>query len=214
MIHADFETIARDISELRDRRDQLAAALTESITRLRRLGTCPPDEVLTQAASYRRQYGDTRQRLSQEPWVPLTGLSASLEDWEQAVQLAQRQQHVSALLDEAAAWQIRGVDGPGPLASVRQDVEQIRTRLQDDADQTVHDLIAGRHPLTAMRTLVHCGDDLPDGEWAELLDRVLQGYGRELATAISRGKVLVRAEVPSPQAATSIAADRNIEVMT
>lgn len=213
MAATDFEPLSRGIGELRALRDRLVAALTESITRLRTLGTCPSSDVLETAGRYRHQYLETRERLSQERCALLAGPTASLEEWEQAIRLAQRQQQVTDLLDDAEALQVRGVDGPGPLARVLNDVEDLRRRMNDVADQHVNDLLEGRHPLTALLKLVHHSDSLADELWADLLDCVSNGYGRELATAISRGKIRGRAAVPWSDAAATVAETRESEVI-
>ena len=212
MAATDFETLRQDICELRTLRDRLTAALSESITRLRTCGASPSSDVLDIASRYRRQYWETRQQLSHERGAALAGPTDSLEEWEQAMRLAQRQQQATDLLDDAEAWQVRGVDGPGPLSKVRDDVANLRHRLCDDPDQALNDLFDGRHPLAAVQTLIQHGENLPDDEWTELLDRVSVGYGRELATAISRGKVLIRAANPLSDAAATAALDRKSEV--
>lgn len=213
MTSTDFETLSQEIGELRASRDRLAAALAESIARLRSAGTCPPGEVLDHAGRYRRQYLDTRQRLSRERCAELADPRASLEDWELALQRLQRQQQVTRLLDDAESWHVRGMEGPGPLAIIRDDVQQLRQRLGHDPDHVLDGLLEGRHPLAAVRTLIHLDDELSDGEWEELLDRVAEGYGRELATAVSRGKILVRVGNPVSEAASAVTIDRKIEVL-
>ncbi len=213
MTATDFETLSHEIGELRASRDRLAAALAESIARLRSAGTCPPGEVLDHAGRYRRQYLDTRQRLSRERSAELVDSRASLEDWEQALKRVQRQQQATILLDDAESWHVRGVEGPGPLAKIRDDVQQLRQRLSHDPGHVLDSLLEGRHPLAAVRTLLHRDDELSDGEWAELLDRVAEGYGRELATAVSRGKILVRVGSPVSDAASAVMTDRKSEVL-
>ena len=104
MAAMDYEPLSHDIGELRAMRDRLVAALTESIVRLRTLGTCPSSDVLDTAGRYRHQYQETRQRLSQERCAALAGPTASLEEWEQAIRLAQRQQQVTDLLNDAEAF--------------------------------------------------------------------------------------------------------------
>ena len=47
-------------------------------------------------------------------------------------------------------------------------------------------------PLHAVVTLVADGDELSDERWTLLLDSVSAAYGRELSTAIARGKLILR----------------------
>ena len=50
-------------------------------------------------------------------------------------------------------------------------------------------LVSGDHPLSGVVTLVADRDELPDERWRTLHDAVLASYGRDLATAIARGRL-------------------------
>jgi len=191
----DLETLGHEIRDLRDARDQLVTALTESIARFRTLGTSPPHDVLDRARRYRHQYVELHQRLQQYSLTEAAGSQTSLEDWDQSIHRAKRLQQITELLNEVEAWQVRGVQGPGPLAKVFDDIQNLRKKMSlenEDDDVAINDLIQGRHPLALVRKLVQHSEDLPDDVWTNCLDQVTESYGRELTTAISRGKVVVR----------------------
>jgi hypothetical protein len=55
----------------------------------------------------------------------------------------------------------------------------------------VHEIAAGGHPLVCLLTMVEGSTTLTDTEWANLHASVSGAYGRQLAIAAARGRLVV-----------------------
>ena len=75
------------------------------------------------------------------------------------------------------------------LADARQLRGELVTVPSDRARITAEQFLSPQGPLNAALTLVSEGQELTDEQWSQLLDSVSAAYGREISTAIARGKL-------------------------
>ena len=69
--------------------------------------------------------------------------------------------------------------------------EELLTVPTPQARATAEKFLSQQAPLNAVVTLVADGCELTDERWSLLLDSVSAAYGRELSTAIARGKLVL-----------------------
>lgn len=195
---ANLDSLATEIGALRTSRDELVSALTLAVADLRESGLAPNVEILAAARDYRRRYEVVGRQVNEDR--ALAGLigTESLEAWEQAVQRGQRQRKLSALFSDLRRLELRGGELPGPLSRVWETADEIHQRIEAGDQRLADDLLSGRHPLTSLLVLVREGETLADDAWSELQDRVTASFGRELSTALARGKIRLGASAPVP----------------
>ncbi|MBS0202370.1 MAG: hypothetical protein JSS49_05675 [Planctomycetes bacterium] len=89
---------------------------------------------------------------------------------------------------EFAPWQRCLDDG----MNVRAELSSSSTT---QAKAVAEQFLSLRSPLNAALTLVTGGHELTDDRWSMLLDSVSAAYGREISTAIARGKLILKTDV-------------------
>jgi len=81
--------------------------------------------------------------------------------------------------------------------------ENIEKRTGGDLPADLQSLITGTHPLCALLELVKAADDLDDETWSLHNETLTTAFGRQLATAVARGKL----ELSEPDETTETLAD-------
>lgn len=95
---------------------------------------------------------------------------------------------------------IQHVEQPefAPLQRCLADGTKLRQELLSvpaaQARVAAEQFLSPQTPLNAIVTLVSDGPELSDERWSVLLDSVLAAYGREVSTAIARGKLILASE--------------------
>lgn len=120
------------------------------------------------------------------------GLQAELES-QAIIQSALRR------LDEIG--QVQHTEQPefAPWQRCLDDGMNVRAELScsstTQAKSVAEQFLSPQSPLNAALTLVIGGHELTDDRWSMLLDSVSAAYGREISTAIARGKLILRTDV-------------------
>jgi hypothetical protein len=98
-------------------------------------------------------------------------------------------------LECVAMIQHAGQPDFAPWRRCQEDGTRLREELLSapvpQARVTAERFLEPQSPLNAIATLVTEGEDLSDERWTQLLDSVSSAYGREVSTAIARGKLIV-----------------------
>lgn len=177
------------LRELRIRSQQLSAELTLAAQELREQGMEPPAELISRLDDFRTSFQELKTELRSRFSEAQT--ATSLEDLQTV--LANHAQVEAALevLDTAARLQHREVTGFPPLSRVWDQCRSVREELltTPPAREAASALLEGRHPLAALVHLVCAADTLSDERWQTLQELVASQFGRELATAVVRGRV-------------------------
>lgn len=194
MTAADLDALAVELDELRGERDLLIATLTQSVQTLRTHGAGPAFDLLQSLRAYRQRHQAIETQCVADPVLSASGGPASLETWENAVREARLARKLAVFFDTLHRCELRSGEAPGPLTRVWEDADRVRQRISGGETSLADELLAGRHPLALFFQLVRQGDELADEAWTELLDRVSECYGRELSTAIARGRIALREE--------------------
>lgn len=91
------------------------------------------------------------------------------------------------------------------LTGYQEQVRAFRTKILNTPEAylppDVKSLVAGRHPVAVLLTLLDRGNQLQDTEWVRLTEAVSQSLGQPMAIAASRGKLTFKAPSSPPPAA-------------
>jgi hypothetical protein len=185
---SDIMRWEQQLRELRGGSQELSAALLATAQELRETGAEPPADLLARLERYRLRFTALKEELVER--FPAAGDAGSLDDLDAAV--ASQAEVLAALevLEAAARLQHREVAGFPPLHRVCDQCQQVRRELLSaSAMEMASALVEGRHPLAALVHLVRDGATLSDDRWEALQEAVAQQFGRELATAVVRGRL-------------------------
>jgi hypothetical protein len=203
MMAADLDVLAAELGELRGERDRLIATLTPSVEALRTHGAGPAFDLLQALRAYRQRHQRLETQCTADAALSALGGRASLDAWEHPVHEARHAQKLAVFFDALHRCELRSGEMPGPLARVWEDADRVRQRISGGETSLAEELLAGRHPLALFLQLVRQGEELADAEWTELQDRVSECYGRELSTAIARGRIVLREELSDQETEVS-----------
>jgi hypothetical protein len=192
MALADLDSLSASLNNLRDERDRLAAALERSLNALRAEGTGVTSNVLQSLRGYRQRHQDLVCRFRIDP-APLPDAElASFDDWENAIEAGKRHCRLADFFETLRRVEACGQETPGPLASVLADAERLERKISEGDLSLAEELLDGRHPLACFLRLVTRGEELADEMWTEFQGRVSDCYGRDLSTALLRGRITLR----------------------
>ena len=122
--------------------------------------------------------GDSSFTVLQDELESQTLIQATLSKLERVAMIQHAEQ------PDFAPWQ-RCLDDGTKLREELLSVPATQARV------TAEQFLAPQTPLNAIVTLVADGDGLSDERWTLLLDSVSAAYGREVSTAIARGKLIL-----------------------
>lgn len=195
--------------------DELAQSLYEAADRLEQDGLPPASSVAESVHDFRRRLETFRnlvdphcpaEQAAAEDRISHAALAAALDRIAEADKVQGQLERVLTL---------RHVDDPeyAPLIACREDARQLLADRQAGTPQssaTWREFIDGKHPLNVLLTQLTGTSELSDDSWAELGERLAQSYGRSLATAVARGRLVfgekpveVTSAVPPPEVVAS-----------
>ncbi|MBI1346685.1 hypothetical protein GC163_10400 [bacterium] len=179
----------QELLELRGISQGLSAQLLAAADDLRDQGSGIPNDLLTQLSRYGMRL-QTLQASLRLAYPQLPG-NPSLDDLEVLLQSQQHVQQALQVLDSASRLKHREQLAFAPLNRVLELCQSLREQLATPgaSGETAEDLVEGRHAVAALVQLVREPDSLTDERWQSLQELVARQFGRELATAVARGRV-------------------------
>lgn len=216
-VHND---LLEQIARLSETYPNLADRLLQAAQQLQNSGFPPSESLLAQIATYSRDFAAVqKQALEQSNSVQSPSAIASLKDIQNLVETAAASEGKSEIrsqalkvLDRVLAIAHREQTDFAPLQSVHTKARELQraisastgTQLHSDAES----LVSGKHPVAAVLALVAQQDKLDDEQWVMLEETVSAAFGKQLAVAISRGKLTVAEikEAAKPEPAFKAAA--------
>src|SRR5438874_7052383 len=222
---SNAEDLARHLAEIAKRFASLAATLGQAARELQVSGTLPPESLPEVLASARREFVDMRAGVLEaaralsvaapaaseidslkrlEPVVQAVVAAIAAEEKRQAA--AETRKRALAVLDRILA--VSHADGPrfAALAQCQAQAKDLRQTVNDPKTlETLNpaSIIEGITPFAALLTLIDSRDDIDDDRFATLEDTVKQAFGRPMAVAATRGKLVIKgaaAAVPTASA--------------
>ncbi len=194
--------LRQELEHLGQWREGLAGRLWEAADRLEAPGQPPADDLIDELDSYcararqlAGEIGVTEAALDEgATGVTLTDLGLLLDDRE-------RRGRVVAVLDDVLRLRHIEASDFAPLAMCHSEARRVLERASQPSGVTVDaevDAICRQsHPLNLLLKLCEHGDGLSDSDWVECNDRVTSAYGRQLATALARGRIQRVADAPA-----------------
>jgi hypothetical protein len=214
------EDLAKRLTALSERFTTLAAALAQAAQKAQ-AGTVPSEDVIDEITKIRMDFAEVRHRIVEAArglsvTVPtiseidsVRALEPLLDQVVQAIAaqekkaaLAEARTRVMSVLDRILT--VTHADGPNFAALVQCLVKakEIRQAAQDPKAFESEDAPAFLNSIpafAALLSIIEGRDALDDDKFAVLDDQVTQAFGRTLAVAAARGKLMVGAS-PAPAA--------------
>src|SRR5262245_13875824 len=215
------DELAQRLASLSERFAHLAQSLSQS-AQLTQSGTPPAESLIDEITSIRTEFVDVRQRVVEAAkalsvnapgMAEIDSLKAlktvvdavakGIADQEKRAALLEARNKVMTVLDRVLA--ISHVDGPNftSLAQCQAKAREIRQAAQDPKafdSENAPAFLESTPSFAALLTMIENRDALDDDKFAALEDAVTQSFGKTLAVAATRGKLLVGA-VAAPAAA-------------
>lgn len=194
-----------EVERLRVVRSQLAQRLDDAAGQLESPGCPPAVSLIDDLRSYRDRLRILATELGAEN--ELNAETISFVALERLVEDRDCRQCAETVLEKLC--ELTHVDIPdfAPLALCRQEASRLcELSVELIASARNADLLLLRqqkHPLNSLIRLCEEGDRLSDNEWTACQDEVATNYGRQLATALTRGRIQRK---PAAAASTPVSA--------
>ncbi len=187
--------LRQELEHLGQWREGLAGRLLDAADRLDVPGEPPADALIDELDSYRartlqlaEQIGITEAGSDEAAAARITlpALSHLLDDRE-------RRERIIPMLDDVL--RLRHVEAAefAPLAICHAEARRLLALASQPGgakpDAELEAIGRQTHPLNLLLKLCERGDGLSDSDWVECNDRVTEAYGRQLATALARGRI-------------------------
>ena len=198
MVHVTCDEIEHQLRQLKEFSFRLGDSMQRTADELRTQGTSPPAELITDLQNFRDVFFNMRS------WLQHQSDKNELDSETEPQSLVDLETRLTSHLARGRALKL--IDGVQQLSHVEGDQHPVLVRCQQaceaargevlggvaDSQETMTALNNGQHPLAVLWTLVRHCDTLEDNEWTELLERCGHQFGREVATAVARHKLLIR----------------------
>ena len=213
------DDLRKRLSTLSERFSVLAESLAQTARQLQISGSLPPESLLDEITKVRADFGDVRHRVldaaralalnspAMSEIDSINALEPVLESVVQAVIAEEKRnaatearKRVMAVLDRVLT--IVHADGPNfaALVQCQAKAKEIQAAAQDpkafDTDNAPA-FLESTPSFAALLSMIEGREALDDEKFAALEDTVTQAFGRALAVAATRGKLLVGGPAPA-----------------
>ena len=213
------DELAKRLAALSDRFSRLSESLSQAAQQLQAPGILPPEALMDEITKIRTEFLDVRQRVVEATKAlsinapgmaeidSLKSLKAVLDMVAQALSgqekraaLSEARTKVLAVLDRVLT--VSHMDGPNftALVQCQAKAREIRQAAQDPKafdGENAPAFLESTPSFAALLTMIENRDALDDDKFAALEDAVTQSFGKTLAVAATRGKLVVGAAPPS-----------------
>ncbi len=202
-MEAPHNDLLQQIAQLSETYPNLADRLSQAAKQLQNSGLPPSDSLLQEMATYSRNFAEVqKQALVQNKSALAPGEITSLKDIQNLVETAaasvgkaEIRDAALKVLDRVLAIAHREQSDFGALQSVHAKARELQRAISESSPAQLHSdaesLVSGKHPVAAVLALVEQQDKLDDEQWVILEETVSAAFGKQLAVAISRGKLTI-----------------------
>ncbi len=207
------DELAKRLAALSDRFSRLSESLSQAAQQLQAPGILPPEALMDEITKIRTEFLDVRQRVVEATKAlsinapgmaeidSLKSLKAVLDMVAQALSgqekraaLSEARTKVMAVLDRVLT--VSHMDGPNftALVQCQAKAREIRQAAQDPKafdGENAPAFLESTPSFAALLTMIENRDALDDDKFAALEDAVTQSFGKTLAVAATRGKLVV-----------------------
>jgi len=178
----------QELQQLQTQGHALAGQLLTAADQLLQQGRLPAASLLVALDEYAGHYQNL---------LNLTGMSArdgvTLSDLEQLLATRDCRESAERVATQLAQLAHVDVRNFAPLDLCQREAGRLCTLAAEADGRTeipeLHQLRHGTHPLNSLLRLCDEGQELSDAEWNQCYDDVVANYGRQLATALTRGRI-------------------------
>jgi uncharacterized protein YjdB len=195
--------LLQQIARLSETYANLADRLSQAAKQLQDSGLPPSDSLLQEVATYSRNFAEVQKKaleLNKSAIAP--GEIASLKDIQNLVETAAASEGKAEIrdaalkvIDRVLAIAHREQSDFAPLQSVHAKARELQRAISESTPTQLHSdaesLVSGKHPVSAVLALVEQQDKLDDEQWVILEETVSAAFGKQIAVAISRGKLTI-----------------------
>lgn len=202
-MEAAHKDLLQQIARLSETYANLADRLSQAAKQLQDSGLPPSDSLLQEVAAYSRNFaGVQKQALELNKSAIAPGEIASLKDIQHLVETAAASEGKAEIrdaalkvIDRVLAIAHREQSDFAPLQSVHARARELQRAISESTPTQLHSdaesLVSGKHPVSAVLALVEQQDKLDDEQWVILEETVSAAFGKQIAVAISRGKLTI-----------------------
>ena len=195
--------LLQQIARLSETYANLGDRLSMAAKQLQDSGLPPSDSLLEEVAAYSLRFAAVqKQALEANNWVIAPGDITSLKDIQNLVETAAASEGKASIrdaalkvIDRVLAIGHREQSDFAPLQSVHAKARELHRAISESTPTQLHSdaesLVSGKHPVSAVLALVEQQDKLDDEQWVILEETVSAAFGKQLAVAISRGKLTI-----------------------
>ncbi len=194
---ANMEKISQRLEDLTKQSQQLGESMRQSARQLQDDGIIPEISLIEEIQSFEKQLQETSQSLAKE--VDTKSLSEeplSIEKLRTAIDQLLVRDRANQVLDQIPLIVHRDDDKFLPLQECCTVASLLKENLQslsgEDIPPEMQNVLDGKHALCALLALVQTPDDLDDEIWSQHNESLTVAFGRQLATAVARGKLIMR----------------------
>jgi uncharacterized protein YjdB len=199
-VHND---LLQQIARLSENYPNLADRLLQASKQLQDSGVPPSESLLADITTYSRNFATVEQQaIELSKSLQSSSAITSLKDIQNLVQMAaasggkaEIRSQALKVLDRVLAIAHREQSDFAPLQSVHTRARELHRAISESAPTQLHSdaesLVAGKHPVSAVLTLLEQQDKLDDEQWVILEETVSAAFGKQIAVAISRGKLTI-----------------------
>jgi uncharacterized protein YjdB len=195
--------LLQQIARLSETYANLGDRLLMAAKQLQDSGLPPSDSLLQEVAAYSHNFAAVqKQAIDANNSAIAPGEITSLKDIQNLVETAAASEGKASIRDAAlkvidrvlALAHVSQSDF-APLQSVQAKARELHRAISSSTPTQLHSdaesLVSGKHPVSAVLTLVEQQDKLDDQQWVILEETVSAAFGKQLAVAISRGKLTI-----------------------
>lgn len=210
------QELVQQLKALSQRIPNLIGRLSPAVAKLKEDGTPLANHLIEELAAYRQEFANLRQKAlafgkssSQQDVASLRDLETLIKSIIATDSQDGVREQALAVLNRVLTITHREQGDFAPLKSCQQKAQELHRAISSSPAGTLHPnakaVADGKHPVSAVLTLVEQQENLEDDQWVTLEEEVAAAFGKQLAIAISRGKLTV------PAAAPAVAATPNLD---
>ena len=216
-MNVNHDAFARQLADLIGRFADLGAKLGEAARELQDGGAPPADALVEALAAGRLEFVELRAEIilaaetlglavpdgiesakSLEP--VLAAMAEGLEGYQRRAAFNESRDRVIAVLDRVIGMRHEDDESFEPLVTARDKAAELKSAalaLGDDATaEQVELLEAGAQPFADLLTMLEATEALDDARFSALEESVAEAFGRQIAVAVARGRLVLPGRAP------------------
>lgn len=190
-----MEELNQRLEKLTEQSKQLGERMHQSALQLQNDGIIPEQILIDEIQSFQQQLQEISQLLTEESGAENSSVEPlSLETLRATIEQLQILQRACEVLDEISLIVHCEEEIFLPLQECQTVAALLKESVQDSSEThpEIQTVLDGKHPLCALLALVKTPDDLDDEIWSQYNESLTIAFGRQLATAVARGKLKMR----------------------